>query len=237
MRTARSPAAPFPTRCSLPLVCRPVGQAARALASGCRRRRLSRPGLDLSARRRRHAPRLWRLVPAGSWQPPSPRHRVPAPPAGAPRTATPRSRQAHGPQDTWPALTKRPRHLNPPCSSERHQGVRLCPASSGRLRRAPPSDRPGGHGSSTPPSSPSLKGRRYVHGQACACPAADVVAFLAHGLREGAGRLVIMGEGPRYLAAMAFQAFLAHGAAPRPHGERLPAEAPERNPAQGSGVA
>jgi transposase len=61
----------------------------------------------------------------------------------------------------------------------------------------------------------------------------DVVAFLAHLLREVPGRMVLIWDGAPIHRRHVIKEFLAHGAAPRLHLERLPAYAPELNPGEG----
>jgi transposase len=82
-------------------------------------------------------------------------------------------------------------------------------------------------------SAISPAGKLYVHYQAWALNAADVVAFLEHLLREVAGRLVISWDGAPMHRRHVIQAFLANGAAERLRLERLPAYAPELNPGEG----
>jgi transposase len=62
---------------------------------------------------------------------------------------------------------------------------------------------------------------------------ADVVAFLEHLLREMSGRMVIIWDGAPIHRSHLIQEFLAHGAVPRLHLERLPAYTPELNPGEG----
>jgi transposase len=61
----------------------------------------------------------------------------------------------------------------------------------------------------------------------------DVVAFLAHLLREVPGRMVMIWVGAPMHRSHLIQEFLADGAAKRLHLERLPADAPELNPGEG----
>jgi transposase len=63
--------------------------------------------------------------------------------------------------------------------------------------------------------------------------AVDVAAFLAHLLREGPGRLLIIWDGAPSHRRQVIKTFLAKGAAQRLPLERLPAYAPERNPGEG----
>ena len=62
---------------------------------------------------------------------------------------------------------------------------------------------------------------------------ADVVAFLAHLLREVAGCMVIIWDGAPIHRSQVVREFLSNGAAQRLHLERLPAYAPELNPGEG----
>jgi transposase len=62
---------------------------------------------------------------------------------------------------------------------------------------------------------------------------ADVVAFVEHLLREAPGRLIIMWAGAPLHRSQVIKTFLANGAAPRLHLERLPAYAPDLNPGEG----
>jgi transposase len=82
-------------------------------------------------------------------------------------------------------------------------------------------------------SAVSPEGKLYFHGQDHALDSGDVVAFLEHLLREVPGRLVLIWDGSPIHRSHTIQAFLANGAAPRLHLERLPAYAPELNPAEG----
>jgi transposase len=82
-------------------------------------------------------------------------------------------------------------------------------------------------------SAISPEGRLYFHSQDCALNAADVVAFLAHLLREVPDRILIIWDGSPIHRSHLIQEFLANGAAQRLHLERLPAYAPELNPDEG----
>jgi transposase len=82
-------------------------------------------------------------------------------------------------------------------------------------------------------SAISPEGTLYFHSQDHAIDSADVVAFLEHLLREVPGRMVILWDGAPMHRSPLIRAFLAHGAAPRLHLERLPAYAPELNPGEG----
>jgi transposase len=79
----------------------------------------------------------------------------------------------------------------------------------------------------------SPDGKRYFHGQDGAITSEDVIAFLAHGLREVSGRMVIIGDGAPIHRSHVITAFLTKGAVPRLQVERLPAYAPELNPGEG----
>jgi transposase len=82
-------------------------------------------------------------------------------------------------------------------------------------------------------SAISPEGKLYFHCQDRAIDSTDVVAFLEHLLREVAGRMVIIWDGAPIHRSRVIKAFLADGAAPRIHLERLPAYAPELNPGEG----
>jgi transposase len=82
-------------------------------------------------------------------------------------------------------------------------------------------------------SALSPEGKLYFHSQDHAIDSADVVTFLEHLLREVSGRMVIMWDGAPIHRSHLIREFLANGAAPRLHLERLPAYAPERNPGEG----
>jgi transposase len=82
-------------------------------------------------------------------------------------------------------------------------------------------------------SAISPEGKLYFHCQDRAIDSADVVAFLEHLLREVAGRMVIIWDGAPIHRSHVIKGFLANGAAPRLHLERLPAYAPELNPGEG----
>jgi transposase len=79
----------------------------------------------------------------------------------------------------------------------------------------------------------SPAGNLYCHAQDHSINSADVVAFLEHLLREGPGRMVIIGDGAPIHRRQLIKEFLANGAAQRLHVERLPAYAPELNPGEG----
>jgi transposase len=82
-------------------------------------------------------------------------------------------------------------------------------------------------------SAISPEGKLYFHSQDHALNSDDVVGFLEHLLREVPGRLVIIWDGSPIHRSQTIQEFLANGAAPRLHLERLPAYAPELNPGEG----
>jgi transposase len=82
-------------------------------------------------------------------------------------------------------------------------------------------------------SAISPEGKRYFHGQDQALNSDDVVAFLEPLLREVSGRLVVIWDGAPMHRRQVIREFLAHGAAPRLHLERLPAYAPELHPGEG----
>jgi len=82
-------------------------------------------------------------------------------------------------------------------------------------------------------SAISPEGKLYFHSQDRALDSADVVAFLEHLLREVPGRLSIIWDGAPIHRSHVIKEFLANGAAPRLHLERLPAYAPELNPGEG----
>ena len=82
-------------------------------------------------------------------------------------------------------------------------------------------------------SAISPEGKLYFHAQEGAINSADVVAFLEHLLREVPGRMIIIWDGAPIHRSRVIKEFLANGAAPRLHLERLPAYAPELNPGEG----
>jgi transposase len=61
----------------------------------------------------------------------------------------------------------------------------------------------------------------------------DVVGFLQHLLRHIPGKLLVVWDGSMIHRAQVVKSFLARGAAKRLHLDRLPAYAPELNPAEG----
>ena len=79
----------------------------------------------------------------------------------------------------------------------------------------------------------SPEGKLYFHSQDHAIDSTDVVAFLEHLLREVLGRILIIWDGAPIHRSHVIQEFLANGAAPRIHVERLPAYAPGLNPGEG----
>jgi transposase len=82
-------------------------------------------------------------------------------------------------------------------------------------------------------SAISPEGKLYFHSQDHSINSADVVGFLEHLLREVPGRMVIIWDGAPIHRSQVIRDFLANGAAPRLHLERLPAYAPELNPGEG----
>jgi transposase len=82
-------------------------------------------------------------------------------------------------------------------------------------------------------SAISPEGKLYFRSQDRALDSLDVVAFLEHLLREVPGRMVLIWDGAPIHRSHVIKAFLANGAAPRLHLERLPAYAPELNPGEG----
>jgi transposase len=82
-------------------------------------------------------------------------------------------------------------------------------------------------------SAISPEGKLYCHSQDPSLNSDDVVAFLAHLLREMPGRKVIIWDGAPTHRSRTVQEFLSHGASPRLHLKRLPAYAPELNPGEG----
>jgi transposase len=82
-------------------------------------------------------------------------------------------------------------------------------------------------------SAISPEGKLYFHCQEGALNSADVVAFLEHLLREVPGRLIVIWDGAPIHRSRVITEFLANGARPRLHVERLPAYAPDLNPGEG----
>jgi transposase len=85
-------------------------------------------------------------------------------------------------------------------------------------------------GGSKPGTSSSKAG---CHSQDHAINSDDVVAFLEHLLREVPRQMVIIWDGAPIHHSHRIKEFLANGASPRLHLERLPAYAPEMNPGEG----
>jgi transposase len=81
-------------------------------------------------------------------------------------------------------------------------------------------------------SAISPEGKLYFRSQDRALDSVDVVAFLEHLLREVPGRMVLLWDGAPIHRSHVIKEFLANGAAPRLHLERLPAYAPELNPGE-----
>ena len=82
-------------------------------------------------------------------------------------------------------------------------------------------------------SAISPEGKLYFHSQDHAITSEDVVTFLEHLLREVPGRMIVIWDGAPIHRSHTIRAFLANGAAPRLHLERLPAYAPDLNPGEG----
>jgi transposase len=82
-------------------------------------------------------------------------------------------------------------------------------------------------------SAISPEGKLYFHCQNSTLNSEDVIAFLEHLLREVPGRMVLIWDGSPIHRSHRIREFLANGAAPRLHLERLPAYAPELNPDEG----
>ena len=76
-------------------------------------------------------------------------------------------------------------------------------------------------------------GRLFTHIQPDAFTGEGVVAFLRQLLRQIRGKLLVVWDGATIHRSQAVKDFLAQGAAARVHLERLPAYAPELNPAEG----
>jgi transposase len=76
-------------------------------------------------------------------------------------------------------------------------------------------------------------GKVYCYSQDGAITSAAVVAFLDHLRRQVPGRMGIVWDGSPSHRRHTMKECRAHGAAPRLHRERLPADAPELNPAEG----
>ena len=82
-------------------------------------------------------------------------------------------------------------------------------------------------------SAISPEGKLYFHCQNSTLHAEDVIALLEHLRREVPGRMVRIWDGAPSHRSHLSREFLANGAAPRLHLERLPAYAPELNPGEG----
>jgi transposase len=82
-------------------------------------------------------------------------------------------------------------------------------------------------------SASSPAGKLYFRSQDCSLDSDDVVACLEHLLREVPGQMVLIRDGAPIHRSHRITEFLANGAAPRLHVERLPAYAPELNPGEG----
>ena len=76
-------------------------------------------------------------------------------------------------------------------------------------------------------------GRLFTHLQESAYRGPTVGAFLRQLLRQVRGKLLVIWDGAPIHRCQAVKDFLAAGAAPRLHLERLPAYAPECNPDEG----
>jgi transposase len=79
----------------------------------------------------------------------------------------------------------------------------------------------------------TLEGRLLVQMQEHAYQGPDIVGYLQHLLRQVRGKLLVLWDGAPIHRCQAVKDFLAAGAAERLHLERLPAYAPEVNPAEG----
>ena len=76
-------------------------------------------------------------------------------------------------------------------------------------------------------------GRLFTHIQEEAVTGERVVAVLRQLLRQIRGKVLVVWDGATIPRGQAVNDFLAQGAAARVHRERLPAYAPELNPAEG----
>ena len=76
-------------------------------------------------------------------------------------------------------------------------------------------------------------GRLFTHIQEEAFTGEAVVAFVRQLLRQIAGKLLVVWDGATIHRGQTVNDFLAQGATARVHLERLPADAPELNPAEG----
>ncbi len=79
----------------------------------------------------------------------------------------------------------------------------------------------------------TAEGRLFTHIQDEAVTGDTVVAFLRQLLRQIRGKLLVVWDGATIHRGQAVKNFLAQGAAARVQLERLPAYAPELNPAEG----
>ena len=79
----------------------------------------------------------------------------------------------------------------------------------------------------------TAEGRLFTHIQDEAFTGETVVAFLRQLLRQIPGKLLVVWDGASIHRSQVVKDFLAQGAAARLHLERLPAYAPELNPAEG----
>jgi putative transposase len=79
-------------------------------------------------------------------------------------------------------------------------------------------------------SAVSPEGKVSFHSQERPLNADRVVAFLEHLLRELSGRMVLIWDEAPIHRSHTMKEFLAKGAAPRLHLERLPASAPGAEP-------
>jgi transposase len=75
-------------------------------------------------------------------------------------------------------------------------------------------------------------GRLFTHIQAQSCTGETVVAFLRQLLRQIPGKLLVIWDGASIHHGQAVKDFLMRGGAARIHLERLPAYAPDLNPAE-----
>jgi DDE superfamily endonuclease len=82
-------------------------------------------------------------------------------------------------------------------------------------------------------SAIALEGTRYFQSQDRALDSVDVVGCLEHLRRKVSGQMGLIWDGAPSHRRHVMQEVLIIGAAPRMHRERLPADAPERNPGEG----
>jgi len=175
---------------------------------------------------RHHPAHVRRILTAIRWTPRQPRQRsiqraeaqlaalrAERPPA---RQATPRPRGARPCTSTNPGA--------PPCrwwrGRMRRAGRRRCCAPRSRAHRAVL-------------GAVTADGRRFPYSQAAAVTGTTVVAFLRQLPRQLRGTLLVVWDGAPMHRCTVVKAFLAKGAAARLHRERLPADAPDLNPAEG----